>query len=93
MFINQTSKIFINAAYTFDLGSKTNITYTDVVNGNTTNYEESFASNLAFGLGYNFKNKFSLEARLNTKKELMRNYRSYSAQYSSIDFVLGYTIF
>ncbi|OUL61736.1 outer membrane beta-barrel protein [Flavobacterium sp. AJR] len=93
MFLNQTSKIFINVAYAFDAGSKTNITYTDVTNKTTREYESGSGSNFAFGLGYNFKNKFSFEARLNTKKELMRDYLTYSAKYSSIDFVLGYTIF
>lgn len=93
MFLNQSSKIFINVAYAFDAGSKTNITYTDVTNKTTREYESGSGSNFAFGLGYNFKNKFSFEARLNTKKELMRDYLTYSAKYSSIDFVLGYTIF
>jgi hypothetical protein len=93
MFLNQTSKIFINVAYAFDAGSKTDITYTDVTNKSTKEYKSYSGGNFAFGLGYNFKNKFSVEARLNTKKELMREYLNYSAKYSSIDFVLGYTIF
>jgi hypothetical protein len=93
MFLNQTSKIFINVAYVFDAGSKTNITYTEITNKSTREYESGSGSNFALGLGYNFKNKFSVEARFNTKKELMREYLTYSAKYSSIDFVFGYTIF
>lgn len=94
MFLNQNSKIFINALYSFDINGKTNITYTNMTAGSNqkANFESISDTNLAFGLGYNFKNKFTAEARLNTKKGLM-NYLNYSAKYSAIDFIFGYTIF
>ncbi|MEO8534184.1 MAG: hypothetical protein ABI441_10550 [Flavobacterium sp.] len=87
MFLNEKSKLFINAAYTLDITSKTDITYT-----NRGTFKGDLAKNLAFGLGYNFNNKFSAEMRLNTKKELV-NYVYHSAKYSSIDFIFGYTLF
>ncbi|MHC0439164.1 tRNA modification GTPase [Flavobacterium sp. 3-210] len=93
MFINQNSKIFINAAYVVDLGAKATITYTEVATNNTTEFKSDTGANFAFGLGYNFKNKFSGELRLNTKKQLMRDYNNYSTNYNSIDFILAYTIF
>lgn len=92
MFLNEKSKIFISAAYSFDLGSNTKITYTNKTGNNITSFEGNSSGNLAFGLGYNFRNKFSVEARLNTKKELV-NYNSYSAKYNAIDFIFAYTIF
>ncbi|MFH7014400.1 outer membrane beta-barrel protein [Flavobacterium sp. FlaQc-52] len=92
MFLNEKSKIFISAAYSFDLGSNTKITYTNKTGNNITSFEGNSSGNLAFGLGYNFSNKFTVEARLNTKKELV-NYNSYSAKYNAIDFIFAYTIF
>lgn len=92
MFLNEKSKIFISAAYSFDLGSNTKITYTNKTGNNITSFEGNSSGNLAFGLGYNFRNKFNVEARLNTKKELV-NYNSYSAKYNAIDFIFAYTIF
>lgn len=93
MFINPTSKIFINAAYAVDIASNTEINYTIISNNTKTDYKSKSGANFAFGLGYNFKNKLSAELRLNTKKELMRDYTYYSAKYSAIDFIFAYTIF
>ncbi|MCD0467395.1 PorT family protein [Flavobacterium sp. ENC] len=92
MFLNQNSKIFINAAYSLDVSSKTDIVYTNKTDNSTVKFDGNPGKNLAFGLGYNFKNKFSAEMRFNTKNELV-NYVYHSAKYSSIDFIFGYTIF
>ncbi|MNQ75782.1 hypothetical protein D3C85_905880 [compost metagenome] len=93
IFLNATSKIFVNAAYAVDIASNTEINYTIISNNTKTDYKSKSGANFAFGLGYNFKNKLSAEIRLNTKKELMRDYSNYSAQYNAIDFILGYSIF
>jgi hypothetical protein len=94
VFLNQNSKIFINALYSFDISGKTDITYINMSPGSnaTKTFDSKSDTNIAFGLGYNFKNKFTAEARFNSKKELM-NYSNYSAQYKAIDFIFGYTIF
>ncbi|WP_166924618.1 PorT family protein [Flavobacterium poyangense] len=92
MFLNNKSKIFINASYTLDVIGKTEITHNEKTGNNDSSFTGDFAKNLAFGLGYNFNNKFSAEIRLNTKKELV-NYTTYSAKYSAIDFIFAYTIF
>ncbi|WP_281232148.1 outer membrane beta-barrel protein [Flavobacterium gelatinilyticum] len=93
MFLNHKSKLFINAAYIVDLGSKSTITYTETARNIITEFKSDTGSNLAFGFGYSFKNKLSAEIRLNTKKQLMRDYTSYSADYNSTDFILTYIIF
>ncbi|MET0946076.1 MAG: tRNA modification GTPase [Flavobacterium sp.] len=94
MFLNQTSKIFINALYSFEINGNTKITYKNLAPGSiaTGEFESESDTNFAFGLGYSFKNKFTVEARFNTKKELM-NYQVYSVKYNAIDFIFGYTLF
>jgi len=94
IFLNQNSKIFINAIYSFEINGNTKITYTKLTPGSTGKavFESISDTNLAFGLGYSFKSKFSVEARFNTKKELM-NYSNYSAKYNAMDFVFAYTLF
>lgn len=86
--LNKNSKIFINAAYSFDVRGKASISFDK--NGE---FESNSGSNFVFGLGYNFRNKFSAEIRTNTKKELLRDYKTFSAEYSAIDFVFAYSIF
>lgn len=86
--LNKDSKIFINAAYSFDVRGKASISFDKNVE-----FESNSGSNFVFGLGYNFRNKFSAEIRTNTKKELLRDYQTFSAEYSAIDFVFAYSIF
>lgn len=94
MFLNQNSKIFINALYSFEISGNSKISYTNMTPGSIAkgDFESHSDTNFAFGLGYNFKSKFSVEARFNTKKELM-DYQTYSAKYNAVDFIVGYTIF
>ncbi len=65
--LNKNSKIFVNAAYSFDVNGKASISF----DKNVENKSNS-GSNFAVGLGYNFKNKFSAEIRGNTQKQLLR---------------------
>jgi hypothetical protein len=88
LFLNDNSKLFINAAFVFDISSKTTIVYDEIKKSNSNP-----GSNLAFGLGYNFRNKLSAEVRINTTKELMNQYGAFSSEYKAIDLIFAYTIF
>jgi len=87
LFLNKNSKFFINAGFTFDAGKSKVVYDKDRVS------ESTAGSNLAFGFGYNFRDKFGVEARLNTKKDLMSEYSDLAANYGSVDFIFSYTIF
>ena len=86
--LNKNSKIFVNAAYSFDINGKASIAF-----DHNEKKESNSGTNAVFGLGYNFRNKFSAEIRTNTKKELLRDFHTFSAQYKAIDFVFAYSIF
>jgi len=86
--INNNSKVFINAAYSFDINGKASLSF-----DKNTELESKSGSNFAFGVGYNFKNKFSAEIRTNTKKQLLTDYNTISVEYKAIDLVFAYTIF
>jgi len=88
IFLNKTSKIFINAAFVKNLIGKSKF---DFNNGDHI-LESSAKSNYAFGVGYNFKKKFSVELRLNTAKNLLSDYFYWEANYSSIGVIFGYRI-
>lgn len=85
-FLNQNSKIFVNAAYGITLGTK--FTY----ESKPVNLDGNGQGNFSCGLGYNFKNKISTEVRYNAGKNLLTNYVPFSTTLSSIDVLLSYTI-
>ncbi|MEP6803903.1 MAG: tRNA modification GTPase [Flavobacterium sp.] len=86
-FLNNNSKIFINAGYAVDINGK--FTF----KSKPTNLESKAEGNFIFGLGYNFKNKLSAEIRMNTNKNLLRDYAAFTSDYNTIDLMFSYTIF
>ncbi|KAF2080229.1 outer membrane beta-barrel protein [Flavobacterium sharifuzzamanii] len=86
--INNNSKVFINAAFSFDINGKASLSF-----DKNAELESKTGSNFAFGVGYNFKNKFSAEIRTNTKKQLLTDYNTFSVEYNAIDLVFAYSIF
>ncbi|MDQ8010820.1 MAG: outer membrane beta-barrel protein [Flavobacterium nitrogenifigens] len=86
--INNNSKVFINAAFSFDINGKASLSF-----DKNAELESKTGSNFAFGVGYNFKNKFSAEIRTNTKKQLLGDYNTISIDYKAIDLVFAYSIF
>jgi hypothetical protein len=91
-FLNQSSKIFVNAAYvaTVSLSGKAEFTNTQHANANNS-VDLSGRGNLALGVGYSYK-KFSAEVRFNTKREVS-SYIEWHAAYNTTGLVLGYTLF
>ncbi|WP_281323173.1 tRNA modification GTPase [Flavobacterium aestivum] len=87
MFLNKTSKLFINLAYVFDVNGKATISYDQ-----TEYYHSRTGPNFAFGFGYNYKNTVSLEMRMNTAKDLLADYPNSDANYKSFSIILGYKI-
>ncbi|WP_067151169.1 hypothetical protein [Pseudotamlana agarivorans] len=50
-------------------------------------------NNFAFGLGYKYNDKISLEVRQQTGRELINTHRLASTKYKSLSIVLGYSLF
>jgi hypothetical protein len=92
-FLNHKSKIFINASVVFDLETKSSVKFNRSFSTNTVTVKTNSQENYAFGIGYKFNNKFSFEARYQTKRELIWNHQIYSSEYKSFSFILGYSIF
>lgn len=87
MFINKTSKLFLNVAYVFEVNGKATISYDQ-----TEYYSSQTSQNFAFGFGYTYKNAISLEMRMNTTKNLLGELPYSKANYKSFGFILGYKI-
>lgn len=88
-FLKNNGKIFINAAYINNSIGNTKIN----INNGKKILESGSSSNFAFGVGGNFKNKFSVELRYNSSINLLRDYYQWKATYSSIGLIFGYRIF
>ncbi|MEM6516607.1 MAG: outer membrane beta-barrel protein [Bacteroidota bacterium] len=93
-FLNEKSKIFINASYFIDVALNSTIEYATSSGQTTRSFEIKSGTNFAFGMGYNFNNRYSLELRYQTDRQLLENFIDWSAKYSTpISLIVGYRLF
>ncbi len=86
-YLNENSKFFMNAAYVFnkDFKSKFELGYIPL--------DICAITNLSFALGHKYLDKYSMEVRYGTNRNLTTDYVHLKANYTSLEFVFGYTIF
>jgi hypothetical protein len=91
MFLNDKSKLFINAVFSLDFNnSDKQIEYS---NPSQFDLDIKTRNNFGLGIGYNFDNKYSVEFRHNTKREILDGYIFFSGDYSSSSIIFGVNIF
>lgn len=91
-YISPKSKIFVNGTYSYIFRLDSNITFTSV-NGATVEYLEVEPNkNFAFGAGYKYNDKLSVEVRYNTR-HILDNYFEWLTNFKSVSLIVGYTIF
>ncbi|MEW4924000.1 tRNA modification GTPase [Algibacter sp. 2305UL17-15] len=87
-FLGDNAKIFINGSFIFDLSGNSNFDF-----GSGANLEIKSKNNLAFGLGYKHNDKYSLELRYQTDRDLLSNYLYWSSNYNTLSLIFGYSLF
>lgn len=87
MFLNEDSAIFLNGAVVFDVSTLDS----EITSSKESSYNLDFKSETttAFGAGFRFKNKYSIEARYMLSKKII-NYVNASASYQSFSLIAGY---
>ncbi|MGO2101595.1 MAG: outer membrane beta-barrel protein [Psychroflexus halocasei] len=92
-YINKKSAIYLNAAYVMDFSMSSSVEFTRKDGSNLNTIEVKKGNNIAFGAGYQYNKKFSLEFRYQTNRDILDSYEYWSSDYSSMSFILGYQIF
>lgn len=89
-FLNKNSKIFLNTAIVFDfvLG-KSQI----IRPSSSLSLDIDSDHNFAFGLGYVFNNKYQIELRYNTSRDITSRYVYSPSSFESLGLVFGYRLF
>ena len=92
-YINDNQKIFINASYIFEFALDSSVDLLRNEGPDIFNSETSTIRALGFGIGYKYHDKYSAEIRYRTQENILSGALDYSADYSMISFILGYTLF
>lgn len=91
MFLSTNSKLFINAQYVFEKAINSKGVFEEKYGNNEIEIKPR--NSCVFGLGYSYKKKYSVEARINLPKEILGSYIYWESNYQSVSLVFGYSIF
>ena len=92
-FLNNNSKIFINASYIIDLSSKSSIEFTRNDGSNLNTLDIKSRNNPAIGIGFKQNDKYSVELRYQADREILGNYVFWRSEYKTISVIFGYSFF
>lgn len=92
-FLNNNSKIFTNISFIFDISSNSSVDFRRADNTNINILDIDSGSNLAFGAGYKFNDKYSMELRYLSGREILGRYAFWSSNFKTLSVIFGYSIF
>lgn len=90
MFLNQSSKLFLNGMVVIDMSFESKFEFQREA---ISSLEIDPATDVAFGLGYKYNDRYSVELRYHIGRELLANYTAWNSNYSTVAVILGYTVF
>jgi hypothetical protein len=91
--LNNSSKIFTNISYIIDFNKKTSLESLRA-DGSTINEVELMSrNNAAFGIGYKYLDRYSLEMRYQTERNILGDYLLVNSSYKTFSIIFGYSIF
>ena len=89
-FVNESSKIFLNAQLIYNIDFKPTLVYYRADGSEFDNLDVNSGRNYAFGAGYKFRNKYILEFRYQTSKNILDRYYLWTSEYNTMSIILGY---
>lgn len=92
-FFREQSKIFVNASLIFDFTTHSSIHFKRADDSPLNSLDMLSRNNFAAGIGYTFKNRYSLEARYQSGRDVLSNYTFWDSSYRSFSLILGYSLF
>lgn len=90
-FLNSNSKIFVNFSYIIDLSFNSSIDFTRNDNSNLESLEVDSRNNLGIGIGYKQNDRYSLEIRYQTNRDILGSYAFWTSDYKTASIILGYS--
>lgn len=92
-YLNNESNIFVNASCIFDFSPNSSIDFIRSDGSQHSSWEITSRNNLAFGFGYKYKDKYSLETRYQTGREVLGDYVNLNSYYRTLSIIFGYSLF
>lgn len=91
-YLNDHSKIFANISYVMDFSSKTTIDFKRADGSELNSLDVNSTNSFALGIGYKY-NRYSLEFRYQTSREVLDRYAYWSSNYKTASIIFGFSLF
>lgn len=92
MFLNNNSKLFLNAQYVADIDFGSKIEFSRADNSVYNKLAVRSQPTLAFGFGYNYKSKYAAEFRILSERRITSDYLYWTSQYKTMSLILSYNL-
>lgn len=92
VFLDGNSSLFMNGQIVME-HSVNSEAYVEYSTQRNTPLELKPTTSFAFGLGYKYKQKYSVEFRANLGKNILEKYKDWDSDYKSFALTFGYSIF
>jgi ribosomal protein L11 methylase PrmA len=92
-FLNDKSKIFANLSAVIDFALNSTIKNSRNDGSLINSLDIDSYPGLAFGAGYKYLNKYSVELRLQPKRNMLGGYLSWDSNYQTVSLIFGYKLF
>ena len=90
-FLKKGSKFFINTSIIIDTPLNCSIDYKEEDGYVFSKVDIKSGINLALGAGYKMKDRYSMEARFHSVRQLTNSNASYDSPYKTVSIILGYS--
>jgi hypothetical protein len=91
--LNSGSKLFANISYVMDFANNSSIEFLRKDGSMLNELQIKSGRNLALGVGYKYKDRYGLEIRYASNRELLNDYLYWDSNYRTVSVILGYSLF
>ncbi len=92
-FLKDGSKIYADIFYVADFSYNSTIEYTRDDDSSLSIINIYSINNIATGLGYKFKDRYMVELRYHSARNVLSDYLFYDSRYNTISLIFGYSLF
>lgn len=93
MFLNPRSKVFVNVQAVLDLSLDSSARIGTASYPTRYVLELKSNPNVALGIGYRYDDKYGIEARFFTNRDITKQYPDWLSQYKNVSLIFSYNIF
>lgn len=93
MFLNENSKLFIDGQVVYNVNLNSSFDIKRVDGSELNSFSNNSSANFQLGFGYNYKNKYGVQVKFFTNKDITKSHLLQNSEYKSISLIFSYNIF